>query len=149
MKSLKSPKMLTTWAKNMGFAPALSGKCGFLPKWVFLQSSQKVCPSTQYLILKLAAVDLNWATDHISYCLIKQWPCLKCQRDMNPTIICLFLPEAKMNLPHFFEPTLQKIFWHKCKLLGALENLRMVSLYSAGVVQNQEHKLMYLHVTCS
>jgi hypothetical protein len=48
---------------------------------------------------------------------------------MNPTIICLFSSEAKMN------------FWRKFELLGALENLMRVSLNSAGVVQTQKHKL--------
>jgi hypothetical protein len=32
------------------------------------------------LVLKLAVVDLNWATQHISYWLVR------CQRDMNPII---------------------------------------------------------------
>jgi hypothetical protein len=41
MKNLKSPKMLTIWAETMGFASALSEKCGPSTKWAFLQSSRK------------------------------------------------------------------------------------------------------------
>jgi hypothetical protein len=41
--------MLAAYARNMGFVPTHSEKCGFYPKYAFQLSSQKVCPSTQYL----------------------------------------------------------------------------------------------------
>jgi hypothetical protein len=43
-KKLKGPKMLTTSAENVGFAPTHSEKCGFLPKYMFHLSSQEVHP---------------------------------------------------------------------------------------------------------
>jgi hypothetical protein len=40
--------MLTSWSRNVGFAPTYSEKRGTLPKYVFRLSSRKVRPSAQY-----------------------------------------------------------------------------------------------------
>jgi hypothetical protein len=69
-KMLRSSKMLTGWARDVGFTPTHSEKHGRSPEYVFHMSSRTVSPTGHGLIWKLAAPDMNWATEHVSYWLV-------------------------------------------------------------------------------